>query len=130
MSGSCLESALVPVRRRIAAVLVVLAFAIVPGAALAQSGGAGDDQYVDPIGGNSQQQDNGGSNGPSGGSSTGPALSNSPSLSAQATPSTTAPASSAQELPRTGLDAGVVALAGLVLVLAGVAVRLRLRDDL
>src|SRR5512132_1771941 len=53
-SGSRLQSALVPARRRIAAVLAVLAVGIAPGAALAQSGGAGDDQYVDPIGGNSQ----------------------------------------------------------------------------
>jgi LPXTG-motif cell wall-anchored protein len=129
VSGPCLESALVPARRRIAAVLAVLAVGIAPGAALAQSGGAGDDQYVDPIGGNNQQQDNGGSNGSSGGSSTGPALSNSPALSAQATPSTSAPASSAQELPRTGLDAGVVAAAGLMLLFAGLGLRRRLADD-
>src|SRR5215207_5337757 len=51
-SGACLESALVPSRRRIAAVLAVLAVGSAPGTALAQSGGAGDDQYVDPIGGN------------------------------------------------------------------------------
>src|SRR6058998_2079406 len=74
-SESRLQSALVPARRRIAAVLAVLAVGIAPGAALAQSGGAGDDQYVDPIGGNSQQQNGGGSNS-SGSGSNGPTLSN------------------------------------------------------
>ena len=137
MSGSCLESALVPARRRIAAVLAVLAVGVAPGAAFAQSGGAGDDQYIDPIGGNSQQQNSGnsgnsnGSSGSSSNGSTGPALSNSPALSAQASPSTAAApaASSGQELPRTGLDAGLVAAAGLTLLLAGAALRRRLRDE-
>jgi hypothetical protein len=125
MAGMRLESAAVPDRRLIAAVLAVFALALAPGAALAQSGGAGDNQYVDPLGGNSQQQSSGGSNS-SGGSSNGPTLSNTPSLSAKATPSASAPAaSSAQTLPRTGLDAGVVAAMGLALLLAGIALRLR-----
>jgi len=131
MSGARLESALVPARRRIAAVLAVLAVGAAPGAALAQSGGAGDDQYVDPIGGNSQQQKSGGSDNSSN-TSTGPALSNTPALSAQATPSTApapAAASSGQTLPRTGADAGVVAAIGLMLLLAGAAMRRRLPDE-
>src|SRR5438477_12287737 len=66
MSGARLESALVPARRRIAAILAVLAVGIAPGAALAQSGGAGDDQYVDPIGGNTQQHHGSHSGGSSG----------------------------------------------------------------
>src|SRR5436190_2353314 len=108
--GARLQSALVPARRRIAAVLAVLAVGIAPGAAFAQSGGAGDDQYVDPIGGNSQQQQqpSGGSNG---NTSTGPALSSTPTLSAQATPTATtsaSPAASAQELPPTAANAGVL----------------------
>jgi hypothetical protein len=133
MSGARLESALVAARRRIAAVLAVLAVGIAPGAALAQSGGAGDDQYVDPIGGNSQQHNGGGSkgSGSSGGTATGPSLSATPTLTASSSqPAATTPvASSAQTLPRTGLDVGVVAAIGLALVLAGVAVRLRLRDE-
>jgi LPXTG-motif cell wall-anchored protein len=118
----------VPARRRIAAVLAVLAVGIAPGAALAQSGGAGDDQYVDPIGGNGQQQ-NSGSNS-SGSGSNGPALSNTPALTAQASPSTTstAPAATSSQLPRTGVDVGVVAAIGGVLLLAGVALRRRLAD--
>jgi LPXTG-motif cell wall-anchored protein len=117
----------VPDRRLIAAVLTVVALAIAPGAALAQSGGAGNNQYVDPLGGNPQQQSSGSGSSSSGGSSNGPTLSSTPSLSAQATPSASAPAasSSGQTLPRTGLDAGVVAAMGLVLLLAGVALRRR-----
>jgi hypothetical protein len=136
MSGARLESALVPARRRIAAALAVVAVGVAPGAALAQSGGAGDDQYVDPIGGNTQQHNGGGSKGSggsgSGGStSTGPALSATPTLSAQAgQPAAGAPAaSSAQTLPRTGLDAWLVAAAGLTLLLTGAALRRRLRDE-
>jgi LPXTG-motif cell wall-anchored protein len=117
----------VPSRRRIAAVLAVLAVGSAPAGALAQSGGAGDDQYVDPIGGNTQQQGGGGSNSSSG-TSTGPTLSATPNLSAsssQTTPATPV----AQQLPRTGLDAGVVAAIGLALVLAGAALRRRLVDE-
>jgi LPXTG-motif cell wall-anchored protein len=131
-SGARLESALVPVRSRVATLLAVLAVAIAPGAALAQSGGAGDDQYVDPLGGGSQQQQQSGGSNSSGGSSNGPALSNSPALSAQASP-TTAPSSSssasAQTLPRTGADAGVVAAIGAALLLAGAVLRRRLRHE-
>jgi LPXTG-motif cell wall-anchored protein len=121
----------VPARRRIAAALAVLAVAIAPGAAFAQSGGAGDDQYVDPLGGGSQQQQQNGGSNSSGGSSNEPALSNTPALNAQAspTPSTTASSSSGQTLPRTGADAGVVAAIGAALLLAGAALRRRLRHE-
>jgi LPXTG-motif cell wall-anchored protein len=127
MAGIRLDSATLPDRRLIAAVLAVLALALAPGTALAQSGGAGDDQYVDPLGGNGQQQSSGGSSS-SGAGSNGPTLSSTPSLSAQATPSPSAPvAASGQTLPRTGFDAGFVAAIGLALLLAGLAMRLRLR---
>jgi LPXTG-motif cell wall-anchored protein len=118
-----------PERRLIAAVLAVLALALAPTGAFAQSGGAGDDQYVDPIGGNSQQQNN--SSGSSGSGSNGPTLSNTPALSAQASPSTAAApaASSGQTLPRTGADVGVVAALGLLLLLAGLGLRRRLADE-
>src|SRR4051794_36826260 len=132
-SGARLESALVPVRSRVGALLAVLAVAFAPGAALAQSGGAGDDQYVDPIGGNTQQQNGGNSSSGSGsnGTSTGPALSATPSLSASSgQPAPAAPASSSgATLPRTGLDVGFVAAIGLALVLTGAAVRVRLRHE-
>ena len=128
-SGARLESALVPVRSRVATLLAVLAVAIAPGAALAQSGGAGDDQYVDPLGGGSQQQQQSGGSNSSGGSSNGPALSNSPALSAQASPTTAPSSASAQTLPRTGADAGVVAAIGAALLLAGAVLRRRLRHE-
>jgi hypothetical protein len=119
-------------RHRIAAALAVAVMAVAPGAALAQSGGAGDDQYVDPFGsGNSQQHSGSGSKGSSG-SATGPALSSTPSLSASspATTTATAPAAaSGQTLPRTGMDAGLVAALGVALMLTGVALRLRVRDE-
>jgi LPXTG-motif cell wall-anchored protein len=85
--------------------------------------------YVDPIGGNSQQQNN--SSGSSGSGSNGPTLSNTPALSAQASPSTAAAptASSGQTLPRTGSDAGVLAAIGLVALLAGLGLRRRLADE-
>src|SRR3954468_8687071 len=102
-AGLRLESAAVPDRPLIAAVLTVVALAITPGGALAQSGGAGDNQYVDPLGGNPQQQSSGSGSSSSGGSSNGPTLSSTPSLSAQAAPSASAPAApSGQTLPRTG----------------------------
>ena len=105
-----------------------------PGAAFAQSGGAGDDQYVDPLGGGSQQHQKSGSSNSSGSSSNQPALSNSPALSAQASPTTSSSASSsssasAQTLPRTGADTGVVAAIGAALLLAGAALRRRLRHE-
>ena len=118
-----------PSRRRIAAVLAVLAVGSAPGTALAQSGGAGDDQYVDPIGGNTQQQNAGGSNGSgsSGGTSTGPSLSATPSLSASGSqPAAAAPTGT---LPRTGFDARAVAAIGLALALLGLGLRRRLADE-
>jgi LPXTG-motif cell wall-anchored protein len=127
--GARLQSAPVPARRRIAALLAVLAVAAAPGAAPAQSGGAGDDQYVDPIGGNSQQHSNSGGSNSSGGSN-GPTLSSTPTLSAQASPTTTASptsGSTAQTLPRTGADPLVVAAFGVALLLAGAVLRRRLR---
>ncbi|TML06164.1 MAG: LPXTG cell wall anchor domain-containing protein [Actinobacteria bacterium] len=129
--GARLQSALVPARRRIAAVLAVVAVGAAPGAALAQSGGAGDDQYVDPIGGNSQQQHHG-SNSSGGSGSNGPTLSSTPTLSAQASPaatSATPTASAAQTLPRTGVDAWAVAAIGGALLLAGIALRRRLAHE-
>jgi hypothetical protein len=126
-SGSCLESALVPSRRRIAAVLAVLAMGSVPAGALAQSGGAGDDQYVDPIGGTTQQKGSGGSS--SGGTTTGPTLSAAPSLSASSSRPATGGTAAPQELPRTGLDARAVAVAGLALLLLGLGLCRRLADE-
>lgn len=117
-------------RRLIAATLAVLALGALPGAALAQSGGAGDNQYVDPFGSSNsqQQQQSSGSKGGSG-TSTGPALSSTPTLSGSSSAPSTTAAAPAQTLPRTGLDVGLVAALGLVALVMGAALRLRLRDD-
>jgi hypothetical protein len=113
-------------RPRIAG-LIVAALLALPAPALAQS--AGDEQYQDPFGGSDQEQ--------SGGSDT----PDSSGEAAQATPTpepapATAPAPSAapvetspaaQQLPRTGGDPELPAVAGALLVAGGVALRLRLR---
>ena len=121
------------------AALLVLAGA--PAVAAAQS--AGDDQYVDPFAG----QDAGGSGGQSGSSPSSSAPSSSaPSSSAPSSsaPSSSAPSSSATapaaspapattapvstQLPYTGTATALRALLGAVLLLAGVALRLRVPD--
>jgi LPXTG-motif cell wall-anchored protein len=103
-------------RRRISVLIAALALAA-PGTALAQS--AGDEQYQDPFGGDDQNQ---------GGGSDTPSASGG---AAQATPTpTTAPveaSAAAQQLPRTGGDPELPAIAGAVLLAGGVALRLRLR---
>lgn len=123
-----------PIYRRIAALLAVLAVGVAPGAALAQSGGAGNNQYVDPISGGNQSQPShsgSGGSGSSSGSTSSPSPSTSPAPSASRAPSA-APAAAgtrAQTLPRTGLDAGVVAALGLALALMGLGLRMRLADE-
>ena len=108
-------------RRRLAAVIAALMFAL-PGVAYGQS--AGDEQYQDPFGGDQEQAE--------------PTPEPEPdtpaaSQTAQATPTpvpaaTTAQATPAQEqLPRTGVDAGLVALGGAVLLAGGLALRVRVR---
>jgi LPXTG-motif cell wall-anchored protein len=120
----------VPAPRRIAAVAVVLALALTPAAAHAQDG-AGDEQYTDPFAGQSQPK---------------PKPKPKPvqpvphqqlPSQQQATPQTTTPApapaaaatqqpaASSGELPRTGFDVIPVALVGVALVLAGLALRRR-----
>ncbi len=98
-------------------VLVTLALAAAPGAALAQSG-AGDEQYQDPFSG---QTSGGGSKG-SGGS-----LSQAPPTAAPATaaPATAAPRALPGELARTGGDLRVELAAGIVLLIGGLALRRR-----
>ena len=131
--------------RVLALLAAFLVLAGAPAVAAAQS--AGDDQYVDPFAG----QDAGGSGA---GDKTGSAPSSSaPSASAPSTsapasaPSTSAPASSAPsssapaasapsvsaapvqvQLPYTGGATAYRALLGAVLLLAGVALRLRVPD--
>ena len=105
----------------IAALVCALA---APSAALAQ--GAGDEQYEDPFGDEQSQSE------PTPTATPAPAQ---PAPS-QAAPAPTAAPSTAQaptqaapppsqQLPRTGVDAGWIALAGGVLLAAGIALRRR-----
>jgi hypothetical protein len=107
-------------RRSLAVAGTVLA--LLPAAAAAQS--AGDEQYSDPFAGQSP-------------SST-PAPAPAPATGAQPAQATPAPAAApaasnapaeAAQLPRTGWDAGVPGMLGLVLMSAGVALRARVRRD-
>ncbi|HEV8153385.1 MAG TPA: LPXTG cell wall anchor domain-containing protein [Solirubrobacteraceae bacterium] len=127
--------------RRLAAPLAALIFAAAPATAFAQN--AGDEQYADPFGNSSQSGGGGGSsNSGSGGSSqssgsTGSGVAGTQNQAQlQATPSTSGatPATSSQaagssgQLPRTGLDVGVVAALGAALLLGGLALRRRSAD--
>jgi LPXTG-motif cell wall-anchored protein len=129
-----------PYRRRLVVALTGLALAF-PGTALAQS--AGDDQYSDPFGGG------GGGGGNSSATPTPtPAAPSAPSTSSTAPSTSTAPSSasaaatpvpaasaaapvttSSGQLPYTGADAGLLALAGVLCIGGGVALRVRLREQ-
>jgi LPXTG-motif cell wall-anchored protein len=113
---------------RAALLATILAlFALAAPAVWAQS--AGDEQYQDPFSG----QDGGSSSG--GGSSTPapqpapPASTTAPAAPAAAAPAATSAAAQQPQLPRTGAETLLTALAGVGLVMAGVGLRLRLPSD-
>jgi LPXTG-motif cell wall-anchored protein len=113
----------VPAPRRIAAVAVSLAVALAPTAARAQDG-AGDEQYTDPFAGQPQAK-------PKPKPKPKPVQpvphQQLPSQQATQQPATSAqqPAAAPRELPRTGFDVVPLALLGVALVLAGLALRRR-----
>jgi LPXTG-motif cell wall-anchored protein len=136
--------------RRIVVLLVVALVGVggvagsVSSPAFAQ--GAGDQQYEDPLGNSDSGSGSSGSDGSSGsgdpGSSNGnlqplspsPQTSGSDSSSGSGTPSaaagssatgTTTSSAAAPTLPNTGLDTRVLLLAGAVLLLVGVGLRMR-----
>jgi len=110
----------------IAALLCALA---APSAALAQ--GAGDEQYEDPFGDEQSQQEPAPTATPAPAQPTPAPAQPAPAqpAPAQPAPSTPAPApalaSASQQLPRTGVDAGWIALAGAASLAAGLALRRR-----
>jgi LPXTG-motif cell wall-anchored protein len=106
----------------LAALLLVLA---APAAALAQ--GAGDDQYSDPFG--SGQTDDSGSQDdePSEPEPAEPAPVQEPAPTPAATASEQEP-QPREQLPYTGADEGLVALAGVMLLVGGFALRMRLSE--
>jgi len=110
---------------------VSLAVALAPAAARAQDG-AGDQQYTDPFAGQSQPKPKPKpapvqpvphqqvpSQQPAAPQTTTPAPAPAPAAAAQQ------PAAASRELPRTGFDVVPVALVGVALVLAGLALRRR-----
>ena len=117
------------VPRRIAALAAVLAL-IAPATSFAQS--AGDDQYQDPFGGDQGQSQ--GSDTPESSSSgddqgTTTTQAPAPTSAPEATTAQAAPAAAAAQLPRTGGDVVLPAVAGFWLLLGGVALRARVRLD-
>ena len=96
--------------------------ALVPAAAAAQS--AGDEQYEDPFGDEQPQAQ--ATPAPTQAPAAEPAQSEAPAAPAPAQPAP-APAVAPAELPRTGGDAWLPALLGLVLLSAGVALRAHAR---
>jgi hypothetical protein len=108
-------------RRSLAVAGTVLA--LLPAAAAAQS--AGDEQYPDPFAGQSPSSTPAPTPAPSTGAQPAQAT---PAPAAAAPAASNAPAQAAQ-LPRTGWDAGVPGVLGLVLMSAGVALRARVRRD-
>ncbi|HEX6714047.1 MAG TPA: hypothetical protein VF066_11695 [Thermoleophilaceae bacterium] len=114
-------------RRALTSMLVVLLLAVVPAAAFAD--GAGDEQYQDPLAAptapkkpKKQTTTAPASTAPA--ATSAPAATTAPS-SANASQTTSAPSASAQELPRTGLPAGLIGLAGAALIGSGAALRRR-----
>jgi LPXTG-motif cell wall-anchored protein len=115
-----------PGRSRIASLIAagLLAF---PAAAGAQS--AGDDQYQDPFAGEqeqeqeqeSQAQEPESTPAPTSGAAQEPAPAAPEAATAQAP-------SGEEELPRTGADTGLLALGGTLLLVGGVALRVRVSE--
>lgn len=111
------------------ACLLVAATFVSPAAALGQS--AGDEQYEDPFAPTEEQEGGGGSQEPE------PAPTPEPEAPAPSAPSTPsaepaqapAPATSEPQLPYTGADSGLLALAGGTLVISGLALRRRTRPS-
>jgi LPXTG-motif cell wall-anchored protein len=91
-----------------------------PSAALAQ--GAGDEQYQDPFGEEQAEPTPTATPAPAQSAPSAPAPTATPSAAQAPTQAAPAPA---EQLPRTGLDAGWIALAGGGLLAAGLALRRR-----
>lgn len=122
-SGSC--------RNRFATVLTLatMLLALAPAAALAQS--PGDQQYADPLAGDDGGDSNGGQGSPAP-EPTGPdspVSSDDGAPAADSAPAAPSPSAGAAEpaatLPRTGVDAGLLAAAGIVLLAGGALLRPR-----
>lgn len=110
-------------RRALTTIAASLLLALTPVAAFAQ--GAGDEQYQDPLTAPSAPKQPKKKASPAPAATTpapasAPAATSAPASTPQ--PATTAPAA---ELPRTGVPAGLIGLAGAALILSGAALRRR-----
>jgi LPXTG-motif cell wall-anchored protein len=101
--------------------LIGAAVMALPAVALAQS--AGDDQYQDPLGGGGGSSNSGG--GSSNSRASGSGNSGSAGDSASSAQANGTASGQSNQLPRTGLPAGVLALSGGALLGAGVLLRRR-----
>jgi LPXTG-motif cell wall-anchored protein len=112
---------------RIACLLAAASLAL-PAAAWGQS--AGDEQYEDPFEPETGQTEDEGPSQAEPAPDEAPAAAPEPQAAApaQTAPAQNAPASSAQQLPRTGADAGLLALGGTLLLAGGIALRVRLSE--
>ncbi len=113
---------MVAVRTLVALAALLLSLAL-PSGALAQ--GAGDEQYQDPFGDEQSQQEPAPTPEPAPPPATEPPPAAAAPSQATPQPAPAAPAQSGRQLPYTGVDAGLVALAGAVLLSAGLALRRR-----
>ena len=118
-------------RHGLAVALVTLSL---PSAALAQGGGAGDDQYSDPFGSDAtptatpKPAATATATPPPAGTAT--ATPQPAAAAATATPVSPAATPAARpQLPYTGVDALPLALGGVLALGAGITLRARLRDD-
>jgi len=118
----------VPARRCIAALAAAVALAAAPGAAFAQNGGAGDEQYSDPFQGTQAPKTTPKSKPtpvkPVPHQQVQPQTQTQAQQPAAPQPTATTGGGSG-ELPRTGLDLAPLALAGIALVAAGLLLRRR-----
>jgi LPXTG-motif cell wall-anchored protein len=115
-------------KRVLTSIVLVLLLALTPAAAFAD-GGAGDQQYQDPLTAPSapKQTKKKAATTPTSttpAATTAPAATSAPTSTAATQPSTSTSASS-RELPRTGSPAGLIGLAGGVLIVSGAALRRR-----
>jgi hypothetical protein len=126
--------AAVPRSRPLIAVLIVLGLlaTVVPAAALANGGSAGDNQYVDPLAGVHSHSGKSSSSSPATSAATTSTPATSTSAASTATTSTatsaatsTDPSSKTKSLPFTGFQDWQAAGLGLVLVASGLILRRR-----
>jgi LPXTG-motif cell wall-anchored protein len=110
-------------RAAVFATVLALFVAAAP-AAWAQS--AGDEQYQDPFSGQSGGSSGGGT---SESQAPAPAATPAPAPTAAPAPAATTAAAPQPQLPRTGAETLLTALAGVGLVMAGIGLRLRLPAD-